>query len=424
MEKNLRNLSSIISSSVGNILEWYDFGLFTIFSALFSHLFFPTENPRVAMIATIGIFSVGFLCRPIGALIFGYLGDRQGRAKTLRLSVLMITLPTLLIALVPTYEQIGILAPICLTLIRIWQGISIGGEYSGNIIYLAETSPKLYRGTFTSLASTGANIGVLLAALIGAIITSLFTQEILYSWGWRIPYFISGLICLIIYFFRLRIHESVIFEYLKHKHKLVKNPIRFAFKNNYLQILRTLGLVCMGSTFYYFCFIFLPIFLKKNLAVSIQYVSTTISIFIACMIILVPIAGYICDHVGRRRMMLITSLLITLFVIPGFYLLQLNQFSLVILVLSIFTLASSLEQGSTSVTLVENFPLPARYTGLSLGYNLGNGILGGTVPIICEWLINYTSFSLAPAFYIAGCAAITGCVVYFFVPETLGESLR
>jgi MFS transporter, MHS family, proline/betaine transporter len=419
----MKYLSSILSSSLGNILEWYDFGLFTIFSSLFSRLFFPTENPHVALIATFGIFSIGFLCRPIGALLFGYLGDRVGRARTLRLSILMITLPTLLIGCIPSYQQVGVLAPILLTLVRMWQGISIGGEYGGNLIYLAESAPIRYRATFTSFASMGANIGILLAALVGIISSTLFTTEILESWGWRIPYLISGFICLIVYIFRLKIKETPVFDYLKQKMLLTPNPIRTVFKHNLFQLLRTLGLVCMGSTFYFFCFIYIPIFLTQHLHYSIHTISILMSFLIGLMIITVPLAGFICDKLGRRKMLLFNATFITLIIIPGFYFLQGNDFMMLVMVLSIFTIASSLEQGTTSVALVENFPPPARYTGISLGYNIGNGFLGGTIPIICEWLVLETNFMLAPAFYIALCAIITGCVVFFFVPETRGERL-
>lgn len=420
----MKYLSSIASSSLGNILEWYDFGLFTIFSSLFSRLFFPTKDPHVSLIVTMGIFSVGFLCRPLGALIFGYIGDKYGRAKTLRLSILMISLPTLLIGCLPVYQQIGIFAPIFLMLIRIWQGISIGGEYSGNLIYLAETAPTKYRATFTSFASMGANIGIFLAALVGVISTTLLTDPILETWGWRIPYLISGIFCLFIYTFRLRIKETSVFDYLKQKKLLVQNPIKTVFKNNLPQLLRTLGLVCMGSTFYYFSFIYLPIFFTQNLGFSIHHISILMSCFIGLMIFLIPLAGYICDHLGRRKMLLFNSTLITLSVIPGFYFLQFNNFIVISAILLIFTISSSLEQGTTSISVVENFPPPARYTGLSLGYNIGNGFLGGTVPIVCEWLLSKTEISIAPAFYIALCASITGLVVLFFVPETQYESLK
>lgn len=415
-------LSSIASSSLGNILEWYDFGLFTIFSTLFGRLFFPNENPHNALIAAISIFAVGFLCRPIGALIFGYLGDKHGRAKTLRLSILMISIPTLVIGCLPTYQEIGLFAPILLTLTRIWQGISIGGEYSGNLIYLAESAPRDHRAVVTSFASIGANLGVLLAAIVGIITTKVFSQDVLNTWGWRVPYLLSGIFCIFIYLFRMRLRETTVFHYLQEHKKIVRNPIKTALEKNYWQILRVLGLVCFGSTFYYFCFIFLPIFFNENLKLSMTRISELMTSLIICMIFLTPAAGLLCDRIGRRKMLLFNAALVTIIVIPGFYLLQFGSFTLLIMVLAAFTIASSLEQGTTPVAVVENFPSAARYTGLSLGYNLGNGFLGGTVPMICAALIPVSI--IAPAVYIASCAAITALVVYFFVPETKSESLK
>ncbi len=416
MEKIKNHFSSILSCSLGNVLEWYDFGLFAIFSVLFSHLFFPPQDPQAAFIATLTIFAIGFLCRPIGALLFGFLGDTRGRAQTLRLSILMISLPTLLIGLLPTYQQIGLFAPVLLMLIRMWQGISIGGEYSGNLIYLAETAPASYRATFTALASTGANLGILLAALAGIICSYFFNDNVMRAWGWRVPYLLSGIFSLLVYFFRLRIQETTTFTFLKEKKHLVKNPIRTVFKVYPRELLRTLGLVCMGSTFYYFCFVYIPMYLSQTLYLSIARVSTLMTLLIGAMIILAPIAGFICDRVGRRKMLLFNASLVTLIVIPGFYFLQFNQWLILVTVMSLFTIASSLEQGTTSIAVVENFPAPARYTGVSLGYNLGNGLLGGTVPIVCGWLLVHTQMILMPALYVASCALITLLTVYFFIP--------
>lgn len=420
----MKNLHSIVTSSLGNVLEWYDFGLFTIFSPLFSRLFFPMENPNNALIATFGIFAVGFICRPIGAIVFGYLGDTTGRAKTLRLSILLISIPTLLIGFIPSYHQIGILAPIILIIIRMFQGISIGGEYSGNIVYLAESAPKKNRAIITALASTGANVGILLATLVGIITSTLFTQAQLESFGWRLAYVISGVFCIIIYITRLRIPESHVFDYLKHKMLLPENPIKIVFKNNFFQLLRTLGLVCMGTTFYYFTFIYIPVYLQEFQHESINNVSTFMLSMIGLMIILIPLSGNLCDRFGRRKMLLFNASLIMLFVIPGFYYLHTHYYAAMTMVLLLFTFFSSLEQGTTSVALVENFPPPARYTGVALGYNIGNGFLGGTVPIICEWLSESYHLKIAPAIYIAFCALVTGLVVWFFVPETKTKSLN
>lgn len=410
----MKYFSSLLSSSLGNVLEWYDFGLFAIFSALFGKLFFPSEDPQTSIIATVSIFAIGFLCRPIGALIFGYLGDKTGRAKTLRLSILMITLPTLLIGLLPTYQQIGIWAPILLMLTRIWQGISIGGEYSGNIIYLAENAPSNYRATFTALASSGANLGILLAALVGAFVSYYFSNETLADWGWRLPYLISGLLSLFIYKIRLRMQESRVFALMKRKRKVANNPIKFAFKNNKFEILRTLGLVCMGSTFYYFCFIYLPVFINANHYLSIHQTTVIVSILMAGMMILAPLAGFISDCIGRKRMLLFNATLITLGIIPGLYL-AFAHLSFLIPVLALFAIWSALEQGVTGAAVVENFPMPARYTGVSLGYNLGNGLLGGTIPVVCEWLFFKTHLIIAPAVYVTFCAAITLFTVIFYV---------
>jgi MHS family proline/betaine transporter-like MFS transporter len=416
-------LKSIISSSTGNLLEWYDFGLYAIYSPLFSRLFFPNEDPHIALIMTFSVLAVGFMCRPIGALIFGYLGDSRGRAKTLRLSILMISLPTLLIGFLPTYASVGLLAPALLILIRIWQGISLGGEYSGTLIYLTESAPKNQRATITSFAATGANLGILLASLVSAGTSFILSDAVFQSYGWRIPYILSGFLSLFVYFKRLKMQETNVFETLKKKHSLVANPITFVLKNNIPQILRILGMACMGGTFYYLCFIYMPTFLMQNLHYSITQASGLMTFFIGTMIVLVPLAGMLCDRVSRRKMLLFNAALIAIVTIPGFYLLGEQSVVLVVVILALFTIASSLEQAATCVAVVENYPPPARYTGLSIGYNISNAVFGGTAPLVCEWLISKTHFLLAPAFYIVICAIGTGLVVYFFVPDTRGADL-
>jgi MFS transporter, MHS family, proline/betaine transporter len=195
------------------------------------------------------------------------------------------------------------------------------------------------------------------------------------------------------------------------------------FKYNMPFVLRTFGMVCMGSTFYYFCFIYIPVYLGGSLKFSLVKITSLMSILIGSMLILVPLAGMICDRIGRRRMLLFNAIFILLVTIPGFSILHGEYVGMAIVTLVLFTLASSLEQATTSVAVVGNYPLPARYTGLSLGYNLGNGIFGGTVPIISQWLVYKTNFEMAPAFYITFCAFITCLVIFFFVKETRGTSL-
>jgi MHS family proline/betaine transporter-like MFS transporter len=399
--------NSIISSTIGNILEWYDFGLFAIFSPIFSELFFPKQNTEVALIETFTVFAIGFLCRPLGALFFGYLGDRQGRAKTIRLSILMISLPTLVIGFLPDYQSIGIFAPILLLFTRIWQGLSIGGEYSGNIIYLGELAPSKHKSFFTSLPAVGANVGILLAMLVGQFSSYLFNDAMFKIWGWRLPYIVSGLFCLLIYVTRLNLEETPAFLEVRKKHRIERNPIFSVFKKHKFYFLRILGLACMGSTFYYFCFIYLPIILHQTFHFSLLETTHLETELIAVMIILVPLAGYLNDRIGRYRMFLFNAILITAIIIPGLSLLYKNIFLVSLFVLMVFTLASSLEQGTTPAVLVENFPVEDRYTGISFAYNIVNGFLGGTIPLICTWLVIHTKSPLAPGWYVTICAAIT-----------------
>lgn len=399
--------NSIISASIGNILEWYDFGLFAIFSPIFSQLFFPKQDAHVALIETFSVFAIGFLCRPLGALFFGYLGDRQGRARTVRLSILMISIPTLLIGFLPDYHAVGILAPILLLLTRIWQGLSIGGEYSGTIIYLGELAPAKHRSFFTSLPAVGANLGILLAMVVGGVCSYLFDDVMFKTWGWRIPYIVSGLFCLLVYLTRLNLEETPAFLEMKKKHHIQRNPIVSVFKNNRLALLRIFGLACMGSTFYYFCFIYLPMIFTQDLHYSVLKTTRLETALIAVMIVLVPLAGYLNDRVGRYRMFLFNAVFISLIIIPGLFILYKNIIFSGMLVLMVFTLASSLEQGTTPAVLVENFPVEERYTGISLAYNVVNGFLGGTIPLICAWLVVHAKSELAPGIYVSVFAVIT-----------------
>ncbi len=400
-------INSIISSSIGNIIEWYDFGLFAMFSPIFSEIFFPQKNMQTALMETFGIFAIGFLCRPIGALFFGYFGDRKGRAKTVRLSILMISIPTLLIGFLPSYASIGMLAPIFLFFIRIWQGISIGGEYSGSIIYLGELAPPKHKSLLTSLPATGANLGILLAMLVVGYFSHLFDDAMFKVWGWRIPYIISGLFSLLIYLTRLKLEETPAFLEMKKKHLIKKNPIVAVFKNHRFSFLRIIGLACMGSTFYYFCFMYLPIILNQHLHYTLSQMAHLEMGSMMAMIVLVPLAGYLNDRIGRYRMLLFNAVLISAIILPGLHYLYANTFLSSMVVLIVFTVASALEQGTTPAVLVENFPVEERYTGISLAYNIVNGFFGGTVPLVCAWLVVYTQSKSAPGIYVTLFAGIT-----------------
>lgn len=418
------NIRSILSSSIGNLLEWYDFGLFAFYSTFLANAFFPESSASSNLLKTFGIFAVGFLCRPLGAILFGFLGDTRGRTLSLRVSILMISLPTLLIGCIPSYQSIGIYAPLLLVLIRLWQGISLGGEFSGNLIYLVESAPKDNRGLLASFAPTGANLGMLLAAGVVALMQWLMPQDFLASFGWRIPYFLSGILSLLIYFMRTKIKETDAFTQIEKIKQPFGQLLKSAIKNDWQHMLKIAGLVCMGNTFYYMCFVYMPSFIHKTHFIFWNNTAYPISLCLAvtfsffAMLFLVPLGGFFCDVFGRKRMLLANTLLIALMSLPAFYFLVNGQGATVLLVVFLLTVVSSFEQATTGVAVVENYPLPIRCTGLSLGYNIGVAVFSGTAPFISEWLMRHTHSLLSPAWYIIFCAFITGIVILAFIPET------
>jgi MHS family proline/betaine transporter-like MFS transporter len=415
----LMQKKSIFNISIGNIFEWYDYGLFAIYAPLFNKLFFPIHN---ALFNVFSVFAIGFLCRPLGALLFGYMGDTKGRAKTLRFSIIMVAFPTFLIGCIPTFFMIHSYAIFFLLIVRIWQGICIGGEYGGSLVYLTEKAPQHRRAFFTSFGTISANVGILSAMLIVSLMHLLFSDEFFNQWGWRIPYFLSGIFCFFIYFSRFQLEETIPFERLSTKKLIVGNPISTMFKTNKVTILRLLGMCCIGSTFYSYCIIFLPYLLEKQKHYPHFHIFFLTSFFSLLMIFFIPFFTNISDRIGRRPMLLFNAFYIGMVSLLSLFLLQSTSYSLIIFAFLLFSLGSALEQSTTPVSMIESLPSSVRYTTLSFAYNLGNGIFGGTLPLICQWLLT-KSFTISPAIYVTFIAAISGIVVFFFVNETSQQSL-
>lgn len=417
-------IKSILSSSIGNSLEWYDFGLFEIFAPTLSKLFFPDSDSNTRLILTFGLFAAGYFCRPIGGLVFGYFGDKHGRAISLRMTIIMIALPTLLIGFLPTYHSIGLFAPLALMIIRMWQGFCIGGECGGNVVYLAELAPHHRRATITTLVSIGSNVGYLLALLMGTLCMSLFTENDFMRWGWRIPYFASGLLCIVIYIMRTHFEETDVFTQLKNNCRTLSNPVISVLKNNLLNVVSVTGIFTMGIVFFYATIVYMPTFLTEKLGYPALEANKVMIIMTVIMTIIAPIAGVACDRIGRRQLLLLVAGLIIVAALPCYYMLSMHvTHQTVFIVLLLFTIIASLEQGASYVAAAENSPALVRYTSLSLSYNIGAVIFGGTTPLMCEWLINHFHSNMAPAVYVLGCTMVTIIFVVFYMQDKHGECL-
>lgn len=368
--------------------------------------FFPQASAGNATIEALIVFAAGFLCRPLGGIFFGYFGDTRGRAKTLRISILIITFSTFLVGFIPSYEKIGLTAPVLFILLRLIQGISIGGEYSGIIIYLAESAPRNKRGFTTSFAAIGANLGFLLATATLMLLHLFFSEKVIADWVWRLPFLLIGLPGSLIIYYRFKLSETPVYSQLKKNHRLEPIPFIAAIKFAPYQLLKILGLTCMGSTFYYVFFGYMPTYLEHYIGFSLADALTIESLMLIIMLFTVPLAGMCGDFFTRKKMLIITSIAIILLVLPCFYLLQSKSILLALLSLGIATILSSLEQGNTLIAIVENCPENVRYSGIAFSYNLGNALFGGGTPLVVTLLTEKIGL-VTPAYYLTFMAAIT-----------------
>ncbi|ANN94445.1 TPA: MFS transporter [Legionella pneumophila] len=396
----------ILISSLGNTIEWFDFGLFIFMAPIIGAKFFPQASAGNATIEAFIVFAAGFLCRPLGGIFFGYFGDTRGRAKTLRISILIITFSTFLLGVIPSYEEIGLTAPIIFILLRLIQGVSIGGEYSGIIIYLAESAPLNKRGFTTSFAALGANLGFLLATVTLLFLHLFFSEETITNWAWRLPFLFIGVPGSLIIYYRFKLSETPVYSLLQKKHRLVSIPFIVAIKFAPRQLLKILGLTCMGSTFYYVFFAYIPNYLEHYIGFSLANALTIESFMLIIMLFTVPLAGLCGDFFTRKKMLIITAIAILFLVLPCFYLLQFKSIILALLSLGTATILSSLEQGNTLAAIVENCPENIRYSGIAFSYNLGNALFGGSTPLIVT-LLTENKGLITPAYYLIFMAAIT-----------------
>lgn len=391
--------SQVTISALGNILEWLDFGLFIFLAPVIAAQFFPSEQEIYSLISTLMVFAAGFICRPLGGILFGYFGDIYGRATPLRFSILLISATTLLVGLLPTYFTLGVIAPISFSILRLLQGVAIGGECSGIMIYLAESATTQKRGFITSFAATGANLGFLVASLIILILRNSLSSQQMLTWGWRVPFIIIGLLGSVIAYFRLQLLETPAYEHLKTVNKINNKPLSTALRTSSKQLAKIFGLNCMSATYFYVFFGCMPEYLQDYLNVSTNQSYLIESVALITMLVFVPISGILGDKYGRKKMLTIATSGMVLCAVPMFYLMQMQSLNIIILAIAIATVLCSIEQGSTLSTVVENCPLDVRYTGIAFVYNLGAAIFGGLSPLIVIWLT--TNFSLvAPGYYV------------------------
>lgn len=408
----------IVAGSVGNMIEWFDWSIYAAFAIFFSSQFFPAGHDTAALLATFGIFAVGFFMRPIGGWLIGVFSDRYGRRAALGLTVVMMAAGSLIIAITPTFATIGILAPIMLTIARLIQGLSLGGEYASATTYLTEMAPNDKRGLYSSFIFFSAAVGILCASGLGWLLTSLISKEAMIEWGWRIPFFIGALGGVVGMWIRRAVAED---EAPQEKNKAVKQPLRVLIRDYPVETMRIVGFSLLSTYAFYVFMAFLPTYAIRHAGAvpSTAFAANTIGIFV--FMCLQPLFGILSDKIGRRPQ-LITFAAGNLF----FFYLVINFVSdsfVTLLLIELFGLTLYAMYSSVAPAIMaEQFPKNIRAVGIGAPYNLIVVILGGTTPYILTWL---QSNQMEHIFFIlVTVAAALSLLTFIKMPESAGKDLE
>jgi MFS family permease len=409
-------MSIVLASSAGTVIEWYDFYLYGSLAVLFAHLFYPGGDPFIALLVSIATFSTGFVVRPVGALVFGAIGDRIGRKRTFLTTLTIMGASTTLVGLLPTYHQAGYLAAVLLVLLRLVQGLAIGGEYGGAAVYIAEHAPSNRRGFYTSFIQTTATLGFVAAlAVIFAFRSALGTSEF-DAWGWRLPFLLSSVLLVLTLKVRLKMAESPVFEDLKQTGSRSASPIRDSFMNRaglatFAKLLFgvTAGLGVVWYTAQFYALYFLQTILKLDFTIA----TTCIVIAMAIATPLFVFFGALSDRIGRRWLILMGMVLAACAYYPVFNGMktaaELHDYVRLTALLVLQLVFVAMVYGPNAAYLVERIPAKVRYTSLSFPYHIGTGVIGGFVPLVGLTLVHTTGNIYAGLIYPAAIALV--CVV-------------
>ncbi|ALL68323.1 Permeases of the major facilitator superfamily [Paraburkholderia caribensis MBA4] len=377
-----------IASLIGTTIEWYDFFVYGTAAALvFNKIFFPAFDPITGTLAAFGTYAVGFFARPIGAIVFGHFGDKVGRKSMLLLTLIMMGTPTVLIGLVPTYEKIGYWAAVILVLMRLVQGLAIGGEYGGAVLMAVEHAPKGKKGFFGSLPQAGVAFGLVLSSLAMAAVAKL-PQQTMLDWGWRVPFWASIALLSVGWFIRLKVAESPDFEKAKKRGEQVNAPVLHVVKHHKRELLTVAGARLAEVTWFYTVATFSLSYATQHLHIASSLILNAVIWGAAAALITIPIAGWLGDRSQHRFMFGLGCVGICIFAFVFFGLLGgSGSSSIYIAMLVALAGVYALLYGPEGNLFSAQFPAPVRYSGISLAVQTSGAIGGGLAPMIATWLV-------------------------------------
>ncbi|MGW7775867.1 MULTISPECIES: MFS transporter [unclassified Pseudomonas] len=404
-----------IAVGIGNFMEWFDFAVYGYFAAVIGMLFFPSSAPGVSLLSSLAVFAVGFLSRPFGALILGPIGDRFGRRAVLIITVFGMGVCTTIIGLLPTYEAIGIAAPVLLIAMRFVQGMMVGGEWSSAGIYIVESAPANRRATAASVITGTAGLAFLFGTFVAATITTTLSDAQLTAWGWRLPFVASIVMTGIAIFIRRKLGDTPVYEEMVRQRDSAQAPSKAVRRRAFITTFAFSAL--FGVSLYYFV-----TYANNHLVTTVGLPRSTAlwlcSIALVVYVIVNPLIGRLSDRIGRRKLLLGAAAALTVLAFPIFLLINSGNSAAILLGLIILGVLVAVTAVMDVVLLVEVFPASIRSTGAALGHNLALAILAGPGPFIAAALIRMTGDANLPAAYLAGVSLLCLLVLCKTLPET------
>ena len=412
---------AIGASAMGNMTEWFDYGVYAYATSYITAQFFP----KMGFAATLAVFAVSFVFRPLGGIVLGPLGDKVGRKGVLATTILLMAGATFCIGLLPSYDSIGILAPILLILLRVVQGFSAGGEYGGAATFMAEYSPDRRRGFFGSFLEFGTLLGFTLGASVVLLTATIVGEANMSEWGWRIPFLIAAPLGLIGLYLRTKLEDTPVFQEMESKHEgesSLKQEFKDLFRDYKRPLLALGALVVALNVCNYTLLAYTPTYLQDKLGMAETPALLVVIIGQVAMMAVIPFAGRFSDRFGRKPMWWIS--LVGLFVVAvPMYMLMAQDFALALVGFAVMGVLYVLQLGTISATFPAMFPTHVRFAGFAISYNVSTALFGGTALYANEELIAITGSDLVPAYYMMG-ACVIGAIGLLFVPETTRCSIR
>ncbi len=395
---------------VGNLLEWYDFAVYGFFAQTIGKQFFPSEDPAVSLIASFGAFAAGFLARPLGGLILGRIGDRISRERALFYSIAGMAIPTVGMAFLPTYAIVGIWAPVAMILLRMIQGLSLGGEFTSSLVFLVEHAPPHRRGFMAIWGSWGASAGTLLGSLMALVMAKYLSPEDLESWGWRLAFLLGGLVAVVGLWVRALVRHHL-------PHSSVESPVKEVFRSYKRPMLKIALLNVGNGVAYYTAFIYAANWHRTahRLSDTDAFLVNTLSMLV--LLAVMPLGAWLSDRIGRRPVLLGSLGLLVILALPLFGRLLSSDFWDLLWGEMGFAVLLGFSTGAVAAANVELMPFAVRCTGLAFAYNAAIGLLGGTTPMINALLVQVTAWPLAPALWVMVVALVSFSILLFWIRE-------